>query len=496
MTATAIFRLSVVLAVLTAAVSAGCSSGDDEEPTGATPDRTALFGRDAGDQASAVAAGDFNGDGQTDLALGAAFADGPASDRADSGEVLIFPGPITAGASLDAASGIAVTVYGAATGDGFGRALAPGDFDGDGTEDLAVGAPGARESAGSVYVLFGSNAFSNGDIDIAEGPTAIAEYQGERAEDFAGIAIAAAQSGGKGQSLIVGALLADDPARNLVDTGAVYVVEQPASGPPVSLAEADAIVYGDGAGDHLGEALDSGDVNGDGRGDLVLVAPFGDGPDESRMDCGETYVFLDGDLSNGVGGAAHVVYGADEGDQLGHSVAVGQADGEPGDDVWLGAVSADGPENTLDLAGEALLVLGGSGLAHVTDARSAGSDFVVYGPEKEARLGRAVAAGDIDGDGIAELLISAPNLNERRGRLFVVRGAEVEGGGDVFATGDDAGDVLGTEILGGPPIVVADLDGDGASEVIVSAAQADGPENARTDAGEAYVYWAEVTDSD
>ena len=462
----------------------------------ATLDRTVLFGRDAGDQTSSVAAGDLNRDGHIDIALGAAFADGPENTRPDSGEVLIFLGPIEPHETRDPADETTVAAFGAVAGDNFGRALAAGDFNADGVVDLAVGAPGARESAGAVYVLFGSAEFGEADIDTLGETDGVAEYRGEHAGDFAGLALAAADLAGPGESLIVGALLAEEPGEDRTDTGAVYVVDEPMPAPPTSLSDAESVVYGSDSGDHLGEALASGDVNGDGRGDVVLVAPFGDGPDESRMDCGETYFLIDADVSSGVGAAAHVVYGADEGDQLGHSVAVGEVDGEPGDDVWLGAVSADGPDNSLDLAGEAFLFLGGAGMADVIDARTADAGSVVYGPEKEARLGRAAAVGDTDGDGLAELFISAPNLNERRGQLFVVRGGEVESGDSVFATGDDPDDVLGTEILGGPPIALADIDGDGAAEVIASAAQADGPDDSRPDAGEAYVYWSVVRDAD
>jgi FG-GAP repeat len=493
MTATVILRLS--LAGLAIATCAACSGGDDGDASAPPNERTTLLAVDPGDQASAVASGDFNGDGNADLALGAAFGDGPENLKPDAGEVLIFLGPIGSTGSLDAADR-ASTVFGAAAGDNFGRSLAAGDFDGDGLTDVAVGAPGTRESSGAVHVLFGDTQFGDGDLDLGTQGHGGAEYAGERAGDFAGLALSAAGIGGPGESLIVGALLAEDPNAGREDTGAVYVIDQPTPGPQASLAEAGVIVYGSDAGDHLGEALASGDVDGDGRGDLVLVAPFGDGPDESRMDCGETYVIAGSAVGEGVGGAAHVIYGTDPGDQLGHSIASGQVDGEPGADIWLGAVSADGPENTLDLAGEALLVRGGAGLADVIDTPSEDAGPLVFGPEEEARLGRAAAAGDTDGDGLAELLISAPNLNERRGQLYLVRGGDAEAGSVVFATGDDPGDELGTEIFGGPPIVVTDLDGDGAAEVIASASRADGPDGSRLDSGEAYVFWGAPAGAD
>jgi hypothetical protein len=158
----------------------------------------------------------------------------------------------------------------------------------------------------------------------------------------------------------------------------------------------------------------------------------------------------------------------------------------------LGAVSADGPENGVDLAGEVMFV---DGTARGVVDTAAGGLPIVYGPEKEARLGRYAAVGDLNEDGRADLIVAAPNLAVRAGLVYVFFGGESfptsTDKADMTLRGLDPGDVLGTEVFGTQPFSVADIDGDGRCELLIAAPQADGPDNARTDAGEAYVVFFE-----
>jgi hypothetical protein len=100
------------------------------------------------------------------------------------------------------------------------------------------------------------------------------------------------------------------------------------------------------------------------------------------------------------------IYGVDDGDQLGHVPAVDDVDGDGLADLVLTAVSADGPGNTVDLAGEAAVVLG-RGLAGDVNGVPGQVHSLVYGEDPQDRLGRSAATGDIDGDGDAEILPGA-----------------------------------------------------------------------------------------
>jgi hypothetical protein len=489
------------------AVVAACSSGVNRSsnvptasqspspsttlPTG----RVTFYGADPGDQAGAIISGDFNGDEAIDIAVSADTADGPSNDRADAGEVYVFFGPFQPGSSLDAGAGqYDEILYGAAPGDNFGRALAAGDFNKDGVDDLAIGAPAAGAQAGAVYVMLGGQWAREIDFHSAD-PDVL--FTGGDPGDYAGFMLSSGDiEGDGGAELVIGAMLADGPQNRRTDAGEIYLLDNARSlaGNHIELSQTPNVIYGADAGDRLGEALTTGDLNGDGKTDLVLVATFGAGPANSRPGAGETYV-LESPLTFPIDLASATlaleVIGADPGDQLGHSIGVGDTDGDGMGDIWLGAVSADGPGNEVDLAGEAVLVPGGAGRSGVTDAGAGQASATIYGPEKEARLGRCLAVGDVNGDGKADLLIAAPNMAARAGRLFVFYGPgpypQGASGANLTLGGLDAGDILGHESFGTPCISTADVDGDGRRDVLVSAAQGDGPDNTRTDAGEAYL---------
>jgi hypothetical protein len=495
------------LIVLLAACSGGSDSNTSPSSTptpsasaspsrpGLPAERVTFYGAQAGDQAGAIISGDFNGDGIMDVALGAPFADGPNNQRVDAGAVYIFLGPFAPGTSLDAGAGdFDAVFYGATAADDIGRALVVGDFNGDGADDLVMSAPAANGQAGRLYVMFGGKwqretDFATSDPDVL--------LSGADTGDYTGFTLAAADLDGDGKSdLIVGSMLADGPQNSRPDSGEVYVVKGPTliAGSNINLEQTGNIVYGGRAGDRLGEGLTTGDVNGDGKPDLVLVATFAGGPDGTRAGAGETYVVtspatLPLDLASG--GAALEVLGADPGDQLGHSIGAGDTDGDGATDLWLGAVSADGPGNAVDLAGEAVLIAGKRPAGALVDEAAGGTSAIIYGPEATSRLGRSLAVGDLNGDGHADLAISAPNLDNRGGRVFVFfGGGSYPGdttGANVVLRGPDAGDILGYEAFGTPSISMTDVDGDGRTDLLVSAPGGDGPDNGRTDCGEAYM---------
>jgi hypothetical protein len=429
-----------------------------------------------------------------DIAVGASLADGPNNDRVDAGEVYLFFGPFAADGSLDAGKGdYDVALYGAAAGDNLGRALAAADFNADGIEDLAIAAPSALERAGAIYVMFGGDVKSRVDFASTGADMLIT---GAAPGDYAGIAMDTGRLADQGQpSLVIGALLADSPDGSRADAGAVYMLQGQSltAGESTSLGSVSSVIRGARAGDHLGESLAVGDFNGDGTDDLVVVATFAPGQDATHPGAGLTYVFVSPvtlplDLASAT--PRYEVFGVDEGDQLGHSVAIADFDGDGASDLWLGAVSADGPNNSENLAGEAELVLGKPGPGGTGDDPIVlSAKATVYGPEPEARLGRSVAAGDINGDGQAELLVSAPNVQDRAGTVYVLSGGETlpetVSAAAVVIIGLDSGDILGHESLGTPALAVRYLDSE--AVVLISAPAADGPGNDRVDCGEVYL---------
>ena len=219
-------------------------SGSNGDQQGGTPVATAsdptelpvegiaaLYGVDAGDNAGGLATGDFNGDKQVDVVLAGAFADGPENARPDAGEAWIFFGPIKAGEVRDAAGGQVLTIFGADEGDQAGRAVAAGDFNGDGVDDIIVGAPfgdgpgGDRKDAGEVHVVLGNAGFRPGARHrCARRPSGFSVY-GRGEENFAGFALATANLNGDGATdLVIGAFWSAGPGGDRSQAGEVYTI--------------------------------------------------------------------------------------------------------------------------------------------------------------------------------------------------------------------------------------------------------------------------------
>jgi len=372
-----------------------------------------------------LATGDFNDDGFADAVIAARFGHGPAGNRSDAGEVYVVFGSAVMDGVIDTASGQQdVTIYGADASDHLPSSVAVGDVNSDGTDDLLLGTyegdgPGnTRTGAGEAYVIFGSPTLS-GVIDLAAGGADVTVY-GEKAGalgDRLGYGLASGDFSGDGtDDILVTAQWAGGPDNTRFAGDAYVIFGSPDLSGTVDIAasQQDFTIYGVDLQDEIGSAA-AGDLNGDGKDDILVVASRGDGPLEARPTVGEAYAVFGPVAQGGVVDAALsqqdlTIYGFESDDKLAQYVyllAMGDLNGDGTADILVGSEAADGLDNARNLGGEAYVIFGRPTIGGTIDFALSDENIIIYGGNAGDHLGSA-AAGDVNGDGKDDILVAAP----------------------------------------------------------------------------------------
>ena len=472
---------------------------------------------------SVCTAGDVNGDGFSDVIVGATFYD---NGQSDEGKVFVYHG---------SPSGLSVTSNWSAESDQasaqFGTVSSAGDVNGDGYSDVIVGAhryDNGQTDEGRVFVYHGSASGLSVPVNLT------LEINQADAIFAWSIGTAGDVNGDGFGDIIVGARLFDN---GQTDEGKVYVYQ----GSPSGLSPAEIWTFeSDQAGAQAGQcASTAGDINGDGFSDILVSASV---YDNGQTNEGRAYVFH----GSAIGLTGNLNW-FDESDQatahFGYSVSTaGDVNGDGYSDVIVGAPLYDNGETdegrvfvyhgsstglpiasnwvtesnqTGALYGASVATAGdvnGDGYSDVivgasiydNEQSDEGRVFVYHGSESglslsanwtvecdqtNAHMGHCVStAGDVNGDGYSDVIIGAPNYNSNKGKAFLYHGSAsgLSGFPNWTVEGDEA-------IFGKYGISVStagDVNGDGYSDVIVGSDMSNGGQSIE---GTVFIYHGSAT---
>lgn len=486
-----------------------------------------FFGREEGDTLGQdVGLGDVFGEGEVSAILSAPFSDGSfGGGRPDAGEVFVFRwSDIQFNYFVDLLTGgtnPATTLLGPNVSDTMGstsHSVALGDVNADGVLDLLLGLEGGdgdpdgtqRNGTGELWVVsvgdidgdgvrnLGDNCPNDDNADQADGDSdGIGDVCDNCPEDYNPDQV---DTDGDGTGDVCSCDQDGDGVPEYYETGC--------PGNPTEYC----------SGGHVGSCLDNcrdvpnptqSDIDGDATGDACEIDDDGDGIEDASDNCtlvsnpdqydadgdgtGNACSTRETDAASGSGtGGLRAIFGQDADDRLGRSGAIGDFDGDGTLDFAVGAAGADGPGNGRAGCGAAYVFYGPIDAG--VDLQAVAADVEIYGAEAGDELGYAVTAGDLNGDGVVDLVVGAPggdgasNGKSQSGQVHVFYGGGLSATIDLATTGSSllffgerAGDRLGEGLL------VYDTDGNGSEDLVMATPSSAGSYNVVTGGGEIWI---------
>lgn len=426
-----------------------------------TASSTLLCNQANAEMGSSVAlAGDLNGDGYSDVIVGARAYD---NGETDEGVAFVYEGSATGISTLPV-----VTLEVDQAGASFGFAVASaGDLNGDGYSDLVVGANGfdnGENDEGAAFVYHGAPS----GISTAVGET----FTGGQASAEMGTSVnSAGDVNGDGYSdIVVSARYYDNGE---TDEGAAFVYHGSATGISPTYAT---MLESNQVGAIFAYGVSSaGDVNGDGYSDIVVGALM---YDNGETDEGAAFVFHGG--PTGINPTPATILEANlPGAWFGSYVAcLGDVNGDGYSDIGVGIWNFSNPEPN-------------EGGAYIYHGSPTGinpiEQTILESNQADAQAGLESigAAGDVNGDGFSDVILGAyhyDNGETDEGAAFIYHGSStgVDATYDALVESNQVGAALGNSVTS-----AGDVNGDGFADVIVGAHSYD---NGETDEGAAFIY--------
>ncbi len=413
-----------------------------------------------------AAAGDVNGDGFDDVVVGAPMFD---NGHVNEGAVFVFHG---------SATGLSPTHDWTAESNQanaqFGSSVATaGDVNDDGYADVIVGAhsyDNPESNEGSAFIYHG---FATG---LSATPNRTLDSPSDQAEGSFGYSVATAGDVNNDgyADVIVGARSYDNPESN---EGSAFIYHGSATGLSATPNRTLDSPSDQAEGSFGYSVATAGDVNNDGYADVIVGAPNLDNPEAN-----EGTVFIFHGSNTGIGSTPNRTLDSPSdqaGCAFGYSVAsAGDVNGDGYADVVVGAPTCDNGESDEGV----IFIYHGSNTGLGTTP-----NLAIDSDQASALFGWSVAtAGDINGDGHADVIVGAPNFNHGQnleGMAFLFHGSATgltATPGWTFES-DQAGAWLGYSVSS-----AGDINHDGAIDVIVGAATYS---NGQAEEGRAFVFY-------
>jgi hypothetical protein len=498
-----------------------------------------------------IGAGDMTGDGRADVMYCEMYASAGAGNRTNNGQVnfYISDGRDTGDVNQAQNPANIFTLVGANSGDLLGTSVsANGDVNGDSLRDCLIGAMtddginNGRSNSGAAYLVYGAQNFNmRADLLTLDGnpPPGVIAIYGPQTNGRMGIWCDLGDVDGDGfADMVIGADQINSANGN--HAGGAYiifgalnlpsVIDIASPGPNVRIA----VILGANQEDHWGAALQVGDVNDDGKGDVIIGGSifrdsgsfvdvniggghnsFGASNGGTRERCGEAFVIYGQtnwpaltDLKNPPATATHVI-GANLGDLLGSQVHSGDVNGDGKTDLIIGALQALAPDNRGG-TGAVYVIYGSPAIVGARiDLAAADSPNIhitrIYGDKPGDCAGDSVRTYDVNKDGFSDLFIGSPEhtfmingeMREDTGatmvifgqsnflppvikffdppttpKLYMLAGNESSDGGDEFSY----------------RLAGADVDGDGYIDYLANSMHGDGFNDSITNAGQVQIF--------